>query len=90
MEKETVVIEKKVFFDQVTQFAIPILTIGAQVLMSFKLPQWGLVVNLISQPFWLYSTWKSYKSAGQIGILINTFLYTLVTAAGVINYWLLK
>ena len=90
IDGEVVAIEIKSLFDQITQFAIPVFTISAQLLMAAKLPQWGLIVNLISQPFWIYSTWKSYKKAGQSGILINTILYTLVTAAGVVNYWLLK
>ncbi|EKE19256.1 MAG: hypothetical protein ACD_9C00071G0003 [uncultured bacterium] len=94
MENQTninaIAVEKKSLIDQITQFAIPILTITSQILMAAKFPQWGLILTLMAQPFWLYSTWKSYKKAGQIGILINTILYTLVTAAGVVNYWLLK
>ncbi|MEI7890451.1 MAG: hypothetical protein WCI36_00625 [bacterium] len=79
--------EKK--FDTLAQFAIPILTIGAQIVIAFKLPQWGLIVVLLAQPFWMYSSWKSYKKAGQIGILINTVIFTIVTAFGIINYWIL-
>lgn len=81
--------DKEKVFDSVTQFAIPLLTIGAQVIIALKLPQWGLIVILASQPFWLYSSWKSYKKAGQIGILINTIIFSLVTMAGIVNYWFL-
>lgn len=75
--------------DSISQFAIPSLTIGAQVATSLKYPEWGLVINLMAQPFWLYSTWKSYKQAGQIGILITTIIFMIVTTIGIINYWLL-
>lgn len=80
--------KKEKAFDRVAQLAIPILTIGSQIIISFKLPQWGLVVNLLAQPFWLYSTWKSYKRVGQIGMFINTVLLTVVIIIGLINYWL--
>jgi len=75
-------------FDSFTQIAIPTLTISSQVFIAFKYPQWGLIVNLCAQPFWLYSSWKAYKGAGQIGLLITTIIMTIVLAFGVINYWL--
>jgi hypothetical protein len=74
--------------NSVAQVAIPVLTIGGQLAIGLKYPAWGLVLCLLAQPFWLYSTWKAYKNAGQIGLLINTILFTLVTLFGVINYWL--
>jgi len=81
--------KKEKIFDSVTQFAIPILTIGSQIIISLKFPKWGLVVVLLAQPFWLYSTWKSYKKVGQIGMFINTVIFTFITIAGLINYWIL-
>ena len=75
-------------FNSLTQFAIPALTIGGQMAISMKIPQWGLVILLSAQPFWLYSSWKSYKQAGQIGIFISTVLFSIITIFGVINYWL--
>ncbi len=66
-----------------------VLTIGAQIAIALKYPQWGLIINLASQPFWLYSSWKSYKEAGQIGILITTVIFTVITILGIINYWFL-
>jgi len=81
--------KKEKIFDLVTQFAIPILTLSSQVFISLKFPQWGLFVNLLAQPFWLYSTWKAYKKVGQIGMFINTVAFTLITIYGLINYWLL-
>lgn len=76
----------KGLFNKITQYAIPILTIGAQVALAMKFPQRALVVMLLAQPFWFYSAWKAYKSAGQIGILVNTIIFTLVTVAGIMNY----
>ena len=74
-------------FDLVTQFAIPVFTIGGQVVISLKFPLWGLVLLLLAQPFWLYSSWKSYKQAGQIGMFVNTVLFTGITIFGIVNYW---
>jgi hypothetical protein len=81
--------KKEKIFDQLTQVAIPVFTLGAQVIFALKVPQWGLAFNLAAQPFWLYSTWKSYKKAGQIGMFINTVAFTFITIFGLINYWIL-
>jgi hypothetical protein len=77
----------KNLFNTVTQIAIPVLTVGTQIAIALKYPQWGLVVNLIAQPFWLYSSWKAYKKAGQIGLLITTILVTIVIILGILNYF---
>ena len=74
-------------FNTVTQIAIPVLTVGTQIAIALKYPRWGLVVNLIAQPFLLYSAWKAYKKAGQIGLLITTVLVTVVIILGIINYF---
>jgi hypothetical protein len=71
------------------QFMLLFLTISAQTATSLKFPEWGLAIALISQPFWLYSSWKAYKQANQWGFLINTIIFTVVTALGVVNYWIL-
>ena len=63
-------------FNKITQIALPVLTISVQIAIAFKMPQWGLIINLIAQPFWIYSAWKSYKQAGQIGILITAIIVT--------------
>ncbi len=63
-------------------------TIG-YLLTAMKLPQYGLVVSLIAQIFWLYSSHKAWKEAGQIGIFLNTVALTLVFIYGVFNYWVL-
>lgn len=79
--------DKKKAFNILAQFALPALTIGAQIATSLKYPQWGLIINLVSQPFWLYSSWKAYKQAKQIGIFVTTIIFTIITALGIINYW---
>ena len=58
-------------------------------LTSLKLPQYGLVANLISQVFWIYSSYKAWRQADQIGIFIATICITLILIGGIVNYWLL-
>jgi len=55
-----------------------------------KMPEYGLIMTLISQVFWLHSTYRAWKEADQIGLFINTVLYTMITLYGVINYWFLS
>jgi hypothetical protein len=76
-------------FDYLTQFIIPGLTISAQTAIAFKYPQWGLVINMLAQPFWIYSGWKAYKKAGQVGLFATTIIMTIIIAFGVVNYWFL-
>lgn len=75
-------------FNTLTQIAIPVLTVATQIAIAVKLPQWGLVINMLAQPFWIYSAWKAYKKAGQIGLFITTILVTIVIGLGIINYWI--
>lgn len=76
--------------DSAAQVLLPVLTLGSQAATSLKFPDYGLVLNLLAQPFWLYSTWKSWKSANQIGMFINTVIFTIITFFGIVNYWFLK
>ena len=76
-------------FNAIGQFALPGLTILAQIATSAKYPQIGLIIGLAAQPFWLYSSWKAYKQAGQSGLVVNTIIMTVIIAIGVINYWFL-
>lgn len=78
--------KKEKIINHVVQVAIPVLTIGAQIAIAFKFPLWFLIISLSAQPFWFYSAWKSYKQAGQSGVLINTIIFTAVTIFGIINY----
>ncbi|HTW96738.1 MAG TPA: hypothetical protein VMD74_03745 [Candidatus Methylomirabilis sp.] len=81
---------KRNLFDLSAQIFIPLLTIGGQLAIALKFPAWGLILVLASQPFWLYSSWKAWKNADQIGLLINSIIFAAVTALGVINYWFIK
>lgn len=56
-------------------------------LTGLKLPQYGLISNLIGEIFWLYSSYKAWKKADQIGMFINTVIATIILLAGVVNYW---
>jgi len=76
-------------FNLLSQAALPALTLGGQLAIAMKYPQYGLLLALASQPFWLYSSWKSYKNAGQIGIFINTLVFSVITIFGLVNYWIL-
>ena len=75
--------------NSLVQIAIPVLTIGAQIAIAFKFPLWFLLVSLSAQPFWFYSAWKSYRQAGQSGVLVNTIIFTIVTIFGIVNYLVL-
>ena len=81
--------KNKKTLDLITQFAIPSLTIATQIAIAFKYPQWGLIINMLAQPFWIYSGWKAYKYAGQTGLFITTIIITLVIGYGIFNYWVL-
>ena len=78
------------YFDQLTQIFLPILTITGFALTSMKKPELGLIVNLFSQIFWLYSGWQAWKKAGQIGIFFTSFVITIIVIYGLINYWLIS
>jgi hypothetical protein len=54
-----------------------------------KLPEYGLILQLISQIFWIYSSWKAGKEAGQWGIFVTTLFISTIVVYGVINYWVL-
>ena len=71
------------------QAGLVFFTIGGLILISLKLPEYGLIMNLIAQIFWLYSSYYAWKNAGQIGIFINTIIFSIITAFGVVNYWFL-
>jgi hypothetical protein len=58
-------------------------------LTALKLPQYGLVANLMSQIFWLYSSYQAWRRADQIGIFVATICITLILIGGIANYWLL-
>jgi hypothetical protein len=55
---------------------------------SLKLPHYGVIANLIGQVFWLYSSYRAWREADQIGIFVSTICITLILIYGVTNYWL--
>ena len=59
-------------------------------LTALKYPQYGLVANLLSEIFWIYSSYRAWKEANQIGIFITTIFITLILMYGVVNYWFLS
>jgi len=69
------------------QIGLTIFTMLGFLLTSLKLPQYGLIANLVSQIFWLYSAHKAWREANQIGIFIATIFITIILISGVINYW---
>ena len=56
-------------------------------LTSLKLPHYGVIANLVGQVFWLYSSYRAWREADQIGIFISTVVITLILIYGVTNYW---
>lgn len=70
-----------------SQFLLPLFTLGGALLIALKMPGYGLVSNLLAQPFWLYSSYKAWKSVGQWGMFLNTVVFTGITAFGVVNYF---
>jgi len=75
-------------FDKLSQVLLPILTIGGFLLISMKMPQYGLPIQLSAQVIWLYTGYQAWKKAGQIGIFITSIFLTIIIFFGVINYWL--
>ena len=81
--------KKYLTVNNIAQVGLVLFTILGFLLTSFKLPAYGLVFNLIAQVFWIYSSYKAWKNANQIGMFINTLLITLILLWGIINYWFL-
>lgn len=76
-------------WDMFVQVCLPVFTVLGFLLISLKQPGYGVAVSFFSQIFWLYSGYKAWKTAGQLGIFVNTLICTLVFGYGVINYWFL-
>ena len=71
------------------QAGLVIFTMLGFLLTAFKHPELGLISNLVSEVFWLYSAYRSWREANQIGIFITTIIITFILIGGVINYWFL-
>jgi len=76
-------------WNKISQIGLPVFTILGFLLTALKMPQYGLISSLISQMFWLPSSYRAWKHAGQIGIFITTLVITTIVVSGVINYWIL-
>lgn len=81
--------KKYLTLNNLAQVGLVVFTMSGFLLTSMKLPQYGLIFNLISQVFWIYSSYKAWKNANQIGMFVNTILITFVVLWGIINYWFL-
>lgn len=79
--------KKRKIGNTLVQILIPVLTIGAQLATAMKYPQYGLIINLCAQPFWIYSGWRAWHEAEQIAVFINSVIFTIITLFGIINYW---
>lgn len=80
---------KYLTWNNTAQVLLVVLTAAGFLLTSLKLPQYGLIFNLISQVFWLYSSYIAWKKADQIGMFIATLFFMVIVLGGVINYWFL-
>jgi len=78
--------KKYLNFNGMVQVCIFFFTAMGFLLIGLKLPGWGLLSNLISQPFWLYSSYRSWKNADQIGSFLTTLMITAILLFGVFNY----
>jgi len=81
--------ESHPIFNAFMQAGLLIFTMVGFLLTGMKLPQYGLIANMVAQIFWLYASYRAWKEADQYGIMINTTLITFIIIFGVINYWLL-
>jgi hypothetical protein len=79
--------QKYLNFNGLMQVCVVFFTMLGFLLIAFKQPGWGLISNLVSEPFWLYSSYKSWKKADQIGAFVNTVMITLILIFGVLNYF---
>lgn len=76
-------------WDKASQVGIPLFTGLGFLLTALKMPEYGLLSNLFAQVFWIPSSYRAWRRAGQIGIFIVTLIIGTIILAGVINYWIL-
>lgn len=77
-------------FNTFIQIGLVGFTVIGYLLISMKMPEYGMIFNLISQIFWLYSSYRAWKDANQIGVLITTIIMASIMLYGVVNYWWLS
>jgi len=81
--------QKYLTFNNLAQVCLVLFTMLGFLLTALKLPEYGLIANMTSQVFWLYSSYKSWKNADQIGAFVTTLMITVILFFGIINYWIL-
>jgi hypothetical protein len=89
LESSAMPSSKNPLFNTFMQVGLVGTTMIGLLLVSMKMPAHGLLVNLVAQIFWFYSSYHAWKEANQIGVFVNTILYTLIVIYGVVNYWFL-
>ncbi len=70
------------------QIGLIVFTVVGFLLTSLKLPDYGVIANLIGQVFWLYSSYVAWREANQVGMFVCSVLVTLILLYGIENYWL--
>lgn len=73
------------FLDNISQYAIPLLTLSGMFLIARKV-KWGFALALLSQPFWLFTSYIH----DQWGVFLNTVVYICVLLYGVYNWFFVK
>jgi nicotinamide riboside transporter PnuC len=68
--------------ETISQIAIAILGVTAITLIAKK-NRWGFVIGLISQPFWLYSSYENK----QWGIFLLSVIYIFSWAFGIYEWF---
>ena len=79
--------QKNSVFNILMQVGLVGFTMLGFLLTALKMPQYGLVFNFISEFFWVYSSYRAWKEAKQIGIFITTVFITIILGFGIVNYW---
>jgi len=76
-------------WNNIAQVGLVGCTAGGFLLTAMKMPEYGLLLALASQVFWFYASYRAWKEAKQIGVMITTLIVCSTVVYGVINYWLL-
>lgn len=80
--------KKIITFNGITQVCLVLFTSSGFLLTSLKLPQYGVLSSIIAQFFWLYSSYRAWRKAEQVGIFVNAIINTVFIAIGVYTYWI--
>jgi hypothetical protein len=71
-----------VSFNNIVQIGLIGFTGLGFLLTSLKRPQYGLIANLVGQIFWLYSSYRAWREADQLGIFVSTIFVTIIQTTG--------